>query len=93
MAKVDTSPSRGMRDLLPREVAIRDHMTSVILDTYREAGFVKIETPAVEDLDRLIGSGGGENEKLVFKILKRGEKLESANEDSLADSDWTSLAR
>ncbi len=85
MAKVDTSPSRGMRDLLPREVAIRDHMTSVILDTYREAGFVKIETPAVEDLDRLIGSGGGENEKLVFKILKRAEKLESANEDSLAD--------
>ena len=85
MAKVDTSPSRGMRDLLPREVAIRDHMTSVILETYREAGFVKIETPAVEDLDRLIGSGGGENEKLVFKILKRGEKLENATEDSLAD--------
>ncbi|MDA8196912.1 MAG: ATP phosphoribosyltransferase regulatory subunit [Actinomycetota bacterium] len=85
MAKVDTSPSRGMRDLLPREVAIRDHMTSVILDTYKEAGFVKIETPAVEDLDRLVGSGGGENEKLVFKILKRGEKLDIADEDSLAD--------
>lgn len=87
MAKAETSPSRGMRDLLPDEVSLRSKMTDEILATYHRRGFTKIETPAVENLDRLLGSGGGDNEKLVFKILKRGEKFEDASLDGgvLAD--------
>ena len=69
------TPPRGMRDLLPREVALRDHATSVILETYRKYGFVRVETPALENIENLTGGEGGENEKLVFKVLKRGEKL------------------
>lgn len=86
MVKVETSPARGMRDLLPSEVESRSKIAEVILRTYREHGFNQIETPAVENLERLIGSGGGDNEKLVFKILKRGEKLSDlSDEGSLAD--------
>ncbi len=69
------TPPRGMRDLLPREVTLRDHATSVILETYRKYGFVRVETPALENIENLTGGEGGENEKLVFKVLKRGEKL------------------
>lgn len=69
------TPPRGMRDLLPKEVELRDHATSVILETYRKYGFVRVETPALENIENLTGGEGGENEKLVFKVLKRGEKL------------------
>lgn len=83
---VDPSPPRGMRDLLPAEVERRDAATACILDVYRRHGFRRIETPAVESLPLLLGSEGGENEKLVFKILKRGEKLAaSAPAAELAD--------
>ena len=68
-----------MKDYLPGEVQLRNWMLSVILETYSQHGFTQIETPAVENLDRLVGSGGGENEKLIFKILKRGDKLDHAD--------------
>ena len=72
---INVTPPRGMRDLLPKEVELRDHATAVILDTYRKYGFVRVETPALENIENLTGGEGGENEKLVFKVLKRGEKL------------------
>jgi histidyl-tRNA synthetase len=76
--KIDTSPPRGMRDLLPSEVEVRDAAIARILDVYRRYGFQRVETPALESLRLLMGGGGGENEKLVFKVLKRGEKLASS---------------
>jgi histidyl-tRNA synthetase len=75
-----------MRDVLPDEVALRDWAMAQILAVYRRHGFVRIETPAVESLRLLLRSDGGENEKLIFKILKRGEKLQSADRpEDLAD--------
>ena len=87
MERIETSPARGMKDYLPAEAALRDWMLEVILETYTSRGFQRIETPALENLERLIGSGGGENEKLIFKVLKRGEKLElsGSDENALAD--------
>jgi len=86
--KLDTAPPRGMKDLLPSEVELRDRATATILATYKRYGFRRIETPALENLKLLLGSGGGENEKLIYKVLKRGAKLDSATtqrEDDLAD--------
>jgi histidyl-tRNA synthetase len=74
-----------MRDLLPQQVRIRESATEKILSVYRRYGFVRIETPALESLSILTRSDGGENEKLIFKVLKRGEKLESAGVEDLAD--------
>jgi histidyl-tRNA synthetase len=75
-----------MRDVLPDEVALRDWAMAQILTVYRRHGFVRIETPAVESLRLLLRSDGGENEKLVYKILKRGEKLAAAGgSEDLAD--------
>jgi histidyl-tRNA synthetase len=75
-----------MRDVLPEEVALRDWAMSQILTVYRRHGFVRIETPAVESLRLLLRSDGGENEKLIYKILKRGEKLAAAGgPEDLAD--------
>jgi histidyl-tRNA synthetase len=75
-----------MRDVLPDEVALRDWAMAQILTVYRRHGFVRIETPAVESLRLLLRSDGGENEKLIFKILKRGEKLATAGSaDEMAD--------
>ncbi|HME96213.1 MAG TPA: histidine--tRNA ligase [Methylomirabilota bacterium] len=75
-----------MRDVLPDEVALRDWAMTQIVAVYRRHGFVRIETPAVESLRLLLRSDGGENEKLIFKILKRGEKLSTAGHpDDLAD--------
>src|SRR5437867_4851795 len=77
-----------MKDLLPSEVELRDRATATILATYKRYGFRRIETPALENLKLLLGSGGGENEKLIYKVLKRGAKLDAATtrgEDDLAD--------
>jgi histidyl-tRNA synthetase len=75
-----------MRDVLPDEVALRDWAMAQILTIYRRHGFVRIETPAVESLRLLLRSDGGENEKLIYKILKRGEKLATAGgTEDLAD--------
>ncbi|MGH7417926.1 MAG: ATP phosphoribosyltransferase regulatory subunit, partial [Candidatus Rokuibacteriota bacterium] len=76
--KPSTSPPRGTRDILPPEVELRDAATQRILAVYRSFGFRRIETPALESLRLLAGSDGGENDKLIFKVLKRGEDLELA---------------
>lgn len=68
-------PVNGMKDILPKEMEIRDYVTSVIKDTYRGFGFTPIETPCMENIANLTNKQGGENEKLIFKVLKRGEKL------------------
>jgi histidyl-tRNA synthetase len=86
--KLDTSPPRGMKDLLPAEVERRDRATATILATYKRYGFRRVETPALESLRLLLGSGGGENEKLIYKVLKRGAKLgavAASGDDELAD--------
>jgi histidyl-tRNA synthetase len=69
-------PVRGMRDFVPPQAELRRRVANRILDVYAGYGFELIETPALEDLDVLVGSGGGENEKLIFKVLKRGARLE-----------------
>lgn len=68
-------PVNGMKDILPAEMEIRDYVTSVIKDTYRSFGFTPIETPCMENIANLSSKQGGENEKLIFKVLKRGNKL------------------
>lgn len=68
-------PVTGMKDILPEEMQIRDYVMEVIKDTYRSFGFTPVETPCVESIANLCSNQGGENEKLIFKILKRGEKL------------------
>ncbi len=78
-------PVTGMKDILPREMKIRDYLISVIKDTYSKFGFTSIETPAVEDIRNLSSRQGGENEKLIFKILKRGEKLNLESAETEAD--------
>ena len=65
----------GMNDILPKEMAIRDYCIALIKDTYKTFGFNSMETPCVEHIENLNSKQGGENEKLIFKILKRGEKL------------------
>jgi histidyl-tRNA synthetase len=67
-----------MRDVLPGEVELRDAATQDIVRVYRSYGFRRIETPALESLRLLVGSEGGENEKLIFKVMKRGDELEAA---------------
>ncbi len=68
-------PVTGMRDILPEEMEIRDYVMNVIKETYRNFGFTPMETPCMEDISNLSSKQGGENEKLIFKVLKRGEKL------------------
>ena len=67
-------PVNGMKDILPEEMQIRDYVIQVIKDTYKGFGFTSIETPCMENIKNLSSKQGGENEKLIFKVLKRGEK-------------------
>lgn len=78
-------PVTGMKDILPEEMEIRDYVIGVIKDTYGKFGFTPIETPCVENIENLNCKAGGENEKLIFKILKRGEKLRLAEAHGEAD--------
>lgn len=81
-------PVTGMKDILPREMEIRDYVISEIKETYKTFGFSSMETPCVEHIENLSSNQGGENEKLIFKILKRGEKLkidEAKEEMDLVD--------
>ncbi len=71
-------PVTGMKDILPREMEIRDYAIGLIKETYKTFGFTSVETPAVEHIENLTSNQGGENEKLIFKVLKRGDKLTSA---------------
>ena len=77
-------PVTGMKDILPKEMAIRDYCIALIKDTYKTFGFNSMETPCVEHIENLNSKQGGENEKLIFKVLKRGEKLnlETAKEEA-----------
>ena len=77
-------PVTGMKDMMPEEMEIRDYVIALIKDTYKAFGFSSIETPCVEHIENLCSKQGGDNEKLIFKILKRGEKLklESAKEEA-----------
>ena len=69
-------PVRGTQDYLPRQMQQREYIAKTIESIYAQNGFLKIKTPILEDLDLMLGSDGGDNVKLMFKILKRGEKLD-----------------
>ena len=73
-----TQALKGMRDLLPAEQTLRDYIQGKILETYRSAGFERISTPMLEDMENLDKSDGGDNLNLIFKVLKRGDKLTAA---------------
>ena len=86
-------PVTGMRDILPEEMEVRNHLMSVIREVYVSYGFSQMETPVVEHIENLTSKQGGDNEKLIFRILKRGEKLleagreaEGGDLEGLADS-------
>ena len=79
------TPAKGMRDFLPKEFALRQQILATIQKTYESYGFTRIETPAVENIELLTSKQGGDNEKLIFKILKRGEKLTNATDNELCD--------
>ena len=84
-------PVTGMRDITPAEMQIREYVMNQIKETYKSFGFTQIETPCVEHIENLTSKQGGDNEKLIFKILKRGEKLNletaaSKEENDLVDS-------
>ena len=82
-------PTTGMKDILPREMQIRDYVIGVIKDSYGKFGFTSIETPCVENIANLTNKQGGDNEKLIFKILKRGDKLNleaASTEEEVVDS-------
>lgn len=82
-------PVTGMKDILPSEMAVRNYVISMIRETYAAFGFSSIETPTVEHIENLLSKQGGENEKLIFKILKRGEKLDLSQpttEEAVTDS-------
>jgi histidyl-tRNA synthetase len=76
-------PARGMRDFLPQDVRRRDHVIGVVEDVYRRYGFQPLETPALENIETLTGKYGEEGNKLIFKVLRRGEH-ESSGETDLA---------
>ena len=81
-------PVTGMKDIMPAEMQLRDYVIGVIKETYGKFGFTSIETPCVENIANLSSKQGGENEKLIFKILKRGEKLNletAKGEEDLVD--------
>ena len=78
-------PVTGMKDILPAEMAVRDYVIRLIKETYGTFGFSSIETPCVEHIENLSSKQGGENEKLIFKILKRGEKLKLESAQCEAD--------
>lgn len=78
-------PVTGMRDILPAEMQVREYVMNQIRETYRGFGFTQIETPCVEHIENLTSKQGGDNEKLIFKILKRGEKLKLETAESERD--------
>lgn len=81
-----TQPARGMRDFLPADVRKRNYVISIIKEVYEKYGFEPLETPSVENLETLMGKYGEEGNQLIFKILKRGEKLDvSQGEKGLSD--------
>src|SRR5512134_3058038 len=91
MAKVITEPLSGMRDFLPLDVLRRNYVVSVIQRVYQQYGFEPLETPTMERLSTLLGKYGDEGDQLIFRVLKRGDKLDKAlaeqpTENSVADA-------
>ena len=85
-----TKPARGMRDFLPADVRKREYVIGIIKDVYESYGFEPLETPAIENIETLMGKYGEEGNQLIFKILKRGDKLSDGlslgdSSDALAD--------
>ena len=78
-----TRPARGMRDFLPEDIRRRDYVIGIIEDVYRRYGFEPLETPALENIETLTGKYGEDGNKLIFKVLRRGEH-ESSGETDLA---------
>lgn len=83
--EMNKKPVTGMKDVLPAEMEIRDYVLNMIKETYRTYGFSSIETPYMEHIENLTSKQGGDNEKLIFKILKRGEKLNLKDAESESD--------
>ena len=86
---VSTKPARGMRDFLPADVRRRTHVIDVIADVYQGYGFEPLETPAVENIETLTGKYGEEGDRLIFKILKRGEDGKTGEADLALRYDLT----
>ncbi|MDQ3786576.1 MAG: histidine--tRNA ligase [Actinomycetota bacterium] len=82
---MDLTPARGTRDLLPSAVAVRDHVLARITEVYGRYGYQRIETPALENIERLQGGQGGENQKLIYQVLRRGLEPTVAAETPLSD--------
>ncbi|MCB0148230.1 MAG: ATP phosphoribosyltransferase regulatory subunit, partial [Caldilineaceae bacterium] len=82
MAKINTEPLSGMRDFLPLDVLRRDYVTETVKRVYQRYGFEPLETPTMERLTTLLGKYGDEGDQLIFRVLKRGEKLERALADA-----------
>lgn len=82
---MNIKPQKGMQEYLPEAAAQRDRLMSLILDTYTKCGFTRIYTPAIESAENLDKSDGGDNLNLIFKILKRGDKLAAALEKTPVD--------
>ena len=78
-------PVTGMKDMMPEEMEIRDYCIGLIKETYKSFGFSSMETPCVEHIENLCSKQGGDNEKLIFKILKRGEKLKVDTAEAESD--------
>jgi histidyl-tRNA synthetase len=82
---MDLSPARGTRDLLPAAVAVRDHVLAKITEVYLRYGYQRIETPALENIERLSSGQGGENEKLIYRVLRRGLEERVPADTTLSD--------
>ena len=82
---MDLTPARGTRDLLPSAVAVRDHVLARITEVYSRYGYQRIETPALENIERLQGGQGGENQKLIYQVLRRGLEPTVAEGTPLSD--------
>jgi len=79
--KINTNPVRGTEDYGPKDMAVRESVRQTILETYKQYGFLQIKTPIIEDINLLLGSDAGDNSKLMYKVLKRGEKLDLTKEN------------
>src|SRR6185503_3957489 len=81
-----TNPARGMRDFLPAEVRKREYVIGIIKEVYESYGFEPLETPAVENIETLMGKYGEEANQLIFPVLKRRDKLRGSLEEDIVDN-------
>jgi histidyl-tRNA synthetase len=86
MAKINTEPLSGTRDFLPRDVLRRNYVIGIIQQVYQRYGFEPLETPVMERLSTLLGKYGDEGDQLIFRVLKRGDKLEKALKEDATEN-------